>query len=435
MSDALTTSREQQKRRLKRLLIDTDRLAADGRGAEHRQDGQRTDGQDGQNDRPVRRMPHSVRIAVLVVLLLLAFGAFFYVTHVKSTSYLTVWEKELNANAQQTESTLDFLTLGKGVIRYSKDGAAYYDQKGAAIWERSYQMNDPMASASSEYAVIADQGGNSIYIFSKSANTGVATAVLPVMKAVVADTGVVYAVLRDKSAEYITAFRSDGSPIDLSVKSVITGDGMPIDLAVSPDGTQLVTAYLSIADGQPESKVVFRNFGDVGQNADARRIVGGFSDEFAGHLAARVNFSDNSTAQAFYDGGIAFFSTKVLTSPALLVNVPFEQRMRSIACGTRYVAVILEQEEGDAPFLLQIYDTKGKKQGEVPIAYSYTGFEMQGDRCLVYSETAIHIYRPDGTERAALDAAEMQPLKVNATSLPWEYLVSGGGKLYRIRLN
>lgn len=407
--------RELQKNRLKRQIIS---------GEETQQ----------REARPGIRLSKKGLLAALIVLLLVIAGIAVYLMQKNSTAYTTVWKKDLGADGQQTESFQGYLSFGSGMLRYSKDGAAYYDESGKAIWERSYQMNEPVAAVSKEYAVIADQGGNSIYIFSRSANTGVASTVLPVTKAVAADTGVVYAILRDKSAEYITAFNYDGSPIDLSVKSVITGDGYPLDLSVSPDGTQLITSYVSIENGSLTNKVIFRNFGEVGQNADARRIVGGFSDEFAGHLVGRVHFSSDTAAQAFYDGGIAFFSTKVLTSPELLANVQLEQHMRSIACGERYVAVILEQTEGDVPYLLQIYDMSGKKRGEAGISYAYTSLEVAGSRILLYGSDSIHIYRPNGTERAALDATELQPRKVVQTKLPWEYLVAGGTSLERIRL-
>lgn len=410
-----STHRELQKNRLKRQIIS---------GEEPQQ----------REARPGIKLSRKVLLAALLVLLLLAVGVSFYVTHKNSKSFGTVWKKDLGSEGQKADSFQGYLSFGGGLLRYSKDGAVYYDGDGKAVWERSYQMNEPAAAVSEQYAVITDQGGNSIYVFSRTANTGVATTVLPVTKAVVSDTGVVYAILRDKSAEYITAFNYDGSPIDLSVKSVITGDGYPLDLAVSPDGTQLVTSYVALENGSLKSKVIFRNFGEVGQNADARRIVGGFSDEFTGHLVGRVHFSGETAVQAFYDGGIAFFSTKVLTSPALTANVTFEQRMRSIACGEKYVAVILEQTEGDVPYLLQIYDTSGMKRGETGISYAYTSFEVAGSSILLYGADGLHVYRPNGRERAALDMTDVQLEKVAQTKLPWEYLVAGGTELMRIRL-
>lgn len=296
-----------------------------------------------------RRRPFKWLLGIVVVLLLLGIGFCFYQVHRHSTAYETVWEKDFAEGGQKAEAFVGYETFAKGFIRYSKDGAAYYNADGKTIWERSYQLDAPVAAVSAKYAAIADQGGSKIYIFNESGNTGAVSTVRPVRKVTIADTGLVYAILQDDSAEYITAFRYDGSPIDLSVKSVLTGDGYPIDIAVSPDGSQLITTYAAIENGAVVNRVVFRNFGEIGKNADARRIVGGFSDDFAGHMAGRVYFSDDSHAQAFYDGGIVFFSTKVLTSPSVLKKVSFSDPILSIAMSKDYVAVILArgQENGE----------------------------------------------------------------------------------------
>ena len=78
-------------------------------------------------------------------------------------------------------------------------------------------MNSPIIDVSAEYAVIADQGSTQIFIFSGTELSGASETILPISLVRIADNGVVYAVLNDSDAEYITAFRADGSAIDLSV--------------------------------------------------------------------------------------------------------------------------------------------------------------------------------------------------------------------------
>ena len=57
--------------------------------------------------------------------------------------------------------------------------------------------------------------------------------------------------------------------------------------------------------------MIFYNLSEIGQNAGSNRVVGGFTDDFSGHLAGRVHFSDDTHAQAFYDGGIAFYLMEI----------------------------------------------------------------------------------------------------------------------------
>ena len=212
-----------------------------------------------------------------------AFALFAYLVYNRkfSTFYDVVWEEELFEEGTKSDAFREYIPYADGMIRYSKDGASYIDSDGKTVWEKSFQMNSPAADVNGNYAVIADEGGSSIYIFNKNGNTGTATTILPLTKAVVSQYGVVFVVLKDKNAEWITSFKADGGAIDLSVKSIISGDGYPLDLSVSPDGSQLITSYVSIENGVVSNKVIFRNFGEIGKNTDARRIVGGFSDEFA----------------------------------------------------------------------------------------------------------------------------------------------------------
>ena len=128
---------------------------------------------------------------------------------------------------------------------------------------------------------------------------------------------------------------------------------------VSPDGTQLITSYIGIEDGQISNNVVFRNFSSIGQNEDARRIVGGFKDEFAGHMTGYVHFATDEYSQAFYDGGVVFFTTAVLNSPEILGAASFEDKVESVACSEDISVVITMGEGNDAARMMHIYNNKG----------------------------------------------------------------------------
>nr|MCR5161516.1 DUF5711 family protein [Lachnospiraceae bacterium] len=220
------------------------------------------------------RLSPIVFLVILLCIAGIAFGAYWFMNRSLSTEYRVLWEKNSDETAQNVETFKGYIGFSDGIIKYTKDGAEYVDRSGNVIWERSYQMNAPIVSVSDHYAVIGDQGGTQLFIFDTKLLTGSSETLLPISLLSVADNGVVYSVLNDSAAEYIAAFKADGSAIDLSVKSVVTGDGYPFAIAVSPDGTELLTSYLTIENGQTVNNVVFRNFGAIGQNEDARRIVG-----------------------------------------------------------------------------------------------------------------------------------------------------------------
>lgn len=385
-------------------------------------------------ERPLRKRL-SVRLipALLVLCLLAAAVVWFYWTNRHYDSFSVAWEKEIGTNTASSEAFRGYEPFAKGFLRYSKDGAAYLNGDGEPIWERSYQMQNPIAAVSGDYAVIADQFAQSLYIFNDSSNTGAATTVLPITQVTISETGVVYAILKDEKADYITAFKADGSAIDLSIKSVITGDGYPLDISVSPDGTELLTSYVSIENSRLVQKVIFRNFDEVGKEADARRVVGGFTEEFDGHIVGRVHFSSNEYSQAFYDGGIAFFSTKVLTSPALLSQETFEEEINSIAYSDKYAAVVLNTNEGEMPYRLVVYKANGAKLSSVDFDFPYTSFEISGNEILLYNENACRVYDLRGHELLAADF----PAPVSAvrrSGMPGELLAVGDGKLMKLKM-
>ena len=380
--------------------------------------------------------PKVLVAAFLIIIILGAAAVFLWFNFRFASDYDVVWERELDSGSS-AETFKGYLTLKNGMLRYSKDGAQYILSDGSAAWERSYQMNNPVGASGNDFAVIYDQGGSSIYIFNDKENTGIASTLLPIRHAVVSDTGIVYAVLNDETAEYITAFRKDGEAVDLSVKSILTGDGYPVSFDVSPDGTELITSYLSIEDGDIVSKIIFRNFGEIGQNADSRRIVGGFTGEVEGKLPAKVNFSTNQYSQAFYDGGIVFFSTKVLTSPEVVNHLQSEDEMLSIAYSASNVAAVYDNssnEKENGRYRAEVYNLTGRKLCDIVFDYSYTGMELSGRDLIIYSQDQINIYDISGRDRAKLDISGIRVSKVVKGSFPGEYLVTGGNVIEKLRL-
>lgn len=406
-----------------------------------------------------------IYVTALFVIAAVIYGIYYYINFAQKNSFSVVWEKTAESEASAAETFRGFASFKGGIIKYTRDGAEFIDKKGNVVWERSYQMNSPIIDVSSDYAVIADQGASDIYIFNSTELTGASETVLPISLVRIADSGVAYAVLNDSDAEYITAFRADGSAIDLSVKSVINGDGYPFDIDTSPDGTQLIASYVSIKNGQTANEVVFRNFGSVGQNTDARRVVGGFRDEFSGHLAGKVHFSTDAYSQAFYDGGIVFFSTKVLSSPEVLANISFDEEMLAIAYSEDTVAVLLDNStaagagaksgqteaenasEGEdenkktlitagnssAPYRLVIFNNKGAVTGEADIDFGYKGLCIGGGCTIVYGANEIRIFGSKGNLRGSLTFEDGEISNITTGSDAGTFYLISGSSIKQVK--
>ena len=411
--DSRNINRERRKRQLKSRIINSQETDAPKRG--------------------FLRGRRKVVLAIFAALCIILAAGFLYIDNKHYTGYSVAWERELEHGDTGTESFKGYESFCGGVISYSKDGASYTNSEGKVIWERSYEMTNPIISVCGEYAAIADRGSHNIYIFNDDINTGAAESVLPITKIAVSGQGIVYAVLRDSEADYITAFNNDGSAVVLSIKSVLTGDGYPFDISVSPDGTQLISSYYKLDGSNVVTSVIFRNFGEVGESADARKVVGGFSEEFQGHIPGRVHFSDNTYSQAVYDGGIVFFSTKVLNSPEIIKTITFEEEINSVAFSDDYVGIILNRESAEMPYRLEIYKKNGGKISTVEFDYQYDSFEIDGGYVLLYTENSCRVYNTRGKEKLSADF-DLQVSKMIKGRFPGEFLLVGNNVMQKIKM-
>ena len=292
---------------------------------------------------------------------------------------------------------VQYIPFGENMIRYTKDGATYLDASGNNVWTVSYEMRTPIANVNGDYAVIADQQGNEIYICSTSGCTGVAKTQLPITKAAVSSIGVTAAVVEDGTASYVFYFRRDGEELGINIKMLLSGDGYPLDLALSPDGTQIVMSVVHLEGGVLKNKVVFYDFSEIGKNVN-NRYVGGFEEEFNGKMAARVRYLNQDTVCAFSDSGLTFISVKNVIPDPEVITVEVEEDIESICSSERYAAMILDNPTGD-PYRMDIYTTDGKLKKSIPFDYPYSGALIDGDQVILYNEESCMVYNIDGYKK------------------------------------
>jgi hypothetical protein len=381
------------------------------------------------------------RLKILfIILFLLAVAAFVllrYDRYHSYTDYGVIWEKSLTGEAQEAAvkgegSFCGYLDFADGVLKYTKDGASYLDAKGNVVWVLSYEMKSPIVAVNGEFAAIADQQGNSIYICNTSGCEGQATTLLPILRVSVSAKGVTAALEEDSKASYIYLYKRDGSSLDIYVKSILSGDGYPIDISLSPSGTQMITSYMYLEQGMIKNKVVFYNFG-LGKN-DPRRVVGGFQpQELADAMAGRVRFLDDSHAVIFTDKGLQFFSTRVETSPESVAQVLLDENVRSITYSEDYVGVITDSEDGENPYRLRIYRPDGSQVFEKTLNYQYTGFDIDESLVLLYNDSSCVAYNMAGTEKFK-GSFDFTVSKVSAGRFPSTLLVMGPQMITEIKL-
>ena len=278
---------------------------------------------------------------LLILFFLFAVGFFFYGRRRFGQKEL-LWKDSLEEGKGAGEE-YSYFPYRDGVIKLSKDGAKYVSSQGKVLWDQAFEMGRALVSVSGDYAVVGEQGGTKLYIFSSQGLSGQGEAPSTIEKLRISEKGVVYALLSEDQGTYITVFSKEGKNLDIGIKSVMSGDGYPMDLSVSPDGTELCVAFAHLEQTAVKSRVVYYNFSSLGKNAGADRVVGGFTDDFSGGIVGRVHFFTDEESFAAYDGGLAFFSTKVRTSPELKKKVEIPETIRMISYDQNYLAVLTDQ--------------------------------------------------------------------------------------------
>ena len=327
--------RESRKRKLKQRVIIGSK-AEEGL-LEERQDEERK-----AEDNPFSLTAKNFWLPFLLILFFLFAVGFFFYGRRRFGQKELLWKDSLE-ESKGVEEEYSYFPYRDGVIKLSKDGAKYVSSQGKVLWDQAFEMGRALVSVSGDYAVIGEQGGTRLYIFSAQGLSGQGEAPSTIEKLRISEKGVVYALLSEDQGTYITVFSKEGKNLDIGIKSVMSGDGYPMDLSVSPDGTELCVAFAHLEQTTVKSRVVYYNFSSLGKNAGADRVVGGFTDDFSGGIVGRVQFFTDEESFAAYDGGLAFFSTKVRTSPELKKKVEIPETIRMISYDKNYLAVLTDQ--------------------------------------------------------------------------------------------
>ena len=91
----------------------------------------------------------------------------------------------------------NYAKYADGILKYSRDGAAYLDKKGEEQWNQSYQLQNPFIYTNGNALVIGNEGGNDLYVFNEKGLLGEIHTNYPIEDAVVAENGIVGVLLKN----------------------------------------------------------------------------------------------------------------------------------------------------------------------------------------------------------------------------------------------
>lgn len=328
---------------------------------------------------------------LLTILLLILFIIFIHLVASYSSynSYEVVEETGV-----QNASMIDYTKYQKSLLKYSKDGAVYVDEKGDAIWNETFAMKMPKADVCGEYVAIADLNGNDVYIFDTEGKVSNTTLPYKICDIAVAGQGAFAVILESEKENFINLYDKNGDPIS-EIQTTIDKSGYPMDMDLSEDGEKLFSTYLSLDGVNVRNGLAAYNFGPVGQSENADRMMGGYQLEDT--IIPKVEFMDNNTICAFGDNQFIIYSMR--EKPSEKARIAFEKEIRSVIFNENYIGVVLpndENEKEDAPYVLELYNTNGRRVMSHKIDFDYKRVKLSRDEIIFTGGDESRIYTVKG---------------------------------------
>ena len=296
----------------------------------------------------------------------------------------------------QNTAVADYIPYQNALLKYSKDGATYVDERGNAIWNETFAMKMPTADVCGEYAAIADLNGNDVYIFNKEGKVSSTTMPYKVSDVEVANQGEFAVILEGERENYINIYDKNGECI-LEMQTTIDKSGYPMDVDLSDDGEKMFSTYLYLDGATIRNGLAAYNFGVVGQMENADRLMGGYQMENT--IVPRVAFLDNNTICAFGDNQFILYSMR--QKPSEKAKILFDKEVKSVVYNQSYVGVVIPNEDnstaGAAPYVLELYNTSGRRVMKKEIDFQYEKVQMNQDEIVFTGGTECKIYTTSGS--------------------------------------
>lgn len=337
---------------------------------------------------------HRMRILKLVlavaVFLLIVAGCLYYIY--ENTTYT---EYQVLERAERSDSDGSrFEAFGGNILKYSYDGVSCLDTGNRQIWSQTYEMQSPMVDICENYVAIADRDGKRIYIMDTEGPRGSVETRRPISQIQVANQGMIAVLMQENDTGYIELYDRDGNYLaegELHTKKM----GYPLSIAVSNDGRKMAVSMLDLNEGIVKSTVLFYNFGSVGQN-EIDNIVSSYS--YSDRVIPKVEFLTNDIAVAVGDTGMIFYEGN--QKPVETQKIELEQEIRSLFYNGHYVGLVYENENSKDSYLIDLYNTKGTREQQIPFSMEYESISLlQNDEICILNNLECSIYNVQGKLR------------------------------------
>lgn len=279
------------------------------------------------------------------------------------------------------------------ILTYSKDGASCTDTRGNAVWNETFEMQNPMIDICRNVVAIGDYNGRDIYVMNTSGSMGQITTNKPVRDFCVAANGVVAVVLDDSSLTWIYLYDTNGEEL-VRFRTSMKDSGYPFSVSISPNGELVCVSYLFVDSGELKSSVAFYNFGEVGQNYTGNYVSG---YDYLDVIVSYVRFLDEKTIFAVSDDRIMFFGGPQI--PVSVAECMLNEDVQQIYYGDEYVGLVFYSTDGSSRYRLNVYNKSGELSQTINFDIEHSDIVFVEDRIIIYNESECRIYNMNGVEK------------------------------------
>jgi hypothetical protein len=332
----------------------------------------------------------------------------------------------LSKEMRQDADTSQYIAYNGHILKLSRDGAEAFEGNGKAIWNVTYEMQEPHAATCEDYVVLADEQGTELLVASSSEDMHRISTKLPILDFCVSRQGVVAAVLGDGNISWIRLYDKEGEEL-ASIKCTMSESGYPMDISLSPSGYLLAVSYVRVEGEDMRSSVAFYNFGEVGAN-ESDHYMSGY--DFTNTFIPRVKFLNDSTAFAMGTDKMAIFSGS--QKPEKSYEYGFDSRVRSLFYSEDRI-VLIRESALTGGYTASVFNISGEELISIPFDLDYIDAQVTKNRLIIYSDTHMLVYDMKGIVKYDGPFDESTIL-VSATDDPRKYILVNRETVKQIRL-
>lgn len=362
------------------------------------------------------------KVLIAAVILLVLFGIYRLVG--QFTTYTkTAVVKDYSAEGEDNYSYKEF---ADGVVRYSKDGVIFLNQKNEEQWNQPAQFNAPMIVTNEKAFAVADRGGNSLMVFNKGGLLGEISTNLPIEQVAISNQGITAVILKQESSPKIVTYDIAGNVL-VETQATFQNSGYPMAVALSEDANLMAVSYMTLKDGAISSRVVYYNFGSVGQSKTDNQVS---ETDYKTAIVPELFFWDSQTSVAVADDHFDIYEGTQI--PEKKTTVKLDKEIRSSFHSKDYLGFILKNSES-AGYELRLYNKNGKQILSESMKGEYGNVKISGKEVLLFEGSKAVIFTKSGHKKFQGDLG-METTEIVPLSGTNQYLLLDANKVKKVKL-